>query len=153
MGNKTCCGSKSQQTLDAGPRIGSDPKKTAKMERQRKKKLQKQVKNGKGPTAAALHNKMQFSDDEEKEHDKNLKHRDEKQSPPKRPLRPLVPDMAQRQLIDTGNNTRPSSNEEDVEDRGTRKDEISKESNGQNPNAITHFTHFEDSFNTRSGSN
>ena len=54
MGNKACCGSKSQQTLDVGPRMGSDPKKTAKMERERKKKLKKQVKKGKGPTAAAL---------------------------------------------------------------------------------------------------
>ena len=46
--------------------------KTAKKEKERKKKLSKQVKKGNGPTAASITDQMQFSDDEEKEHDKVL---------------------------------------------------------------------------------
>ena len=59
--------------------------------------------------------------------------------------------MALRQSIDAGKNNyhSESSNEEDVSDMGTKKDEVSKESNGHNPSAIPHF---EDSFNTRTDS-
>ena len=64
MGNKACCATKNQQTLDVGPRLGSDPKKTAKKEKERKKKLKRQVEKGQGPTAASIGQQMQFSDDE-----------------------------------------------------------------------------------------
>ena len=82
---------------------------------------------------------MQFSDDEEKEHDKKRKQKDDQ-----------LTQLSQRQSIDAGNNTRPSSNEENVEDKGTKKDKIIKESNYRNPDAIPHF---EDSFSTPNGSN